>query len=260
MDPLDEPLDPGWWRDPTILSTQLRDLVAGFDSISSFAVPYARLPRRLGLYAEEFPRWADFASQTPQALLLRPKLGVSAVGALIEAARQTVRVNRDARAVGKVGPEAAVVRLTGQLDGFDREILAAQVWALDPVPQRVIAERLGVNPTSVARNLPRARARFAELLADPAHQEVSEHASDVRRRLGPYLPVKAADIELRRLGIDPSSQTAQALLYVAGPYARRDHWLVSTATAPGGRAQAQAAVDAAFDARPPPQPTVCSTH
>jgi hypothetical protein len=44
---------------------QLRDLVPGLDSIGSFAIPFARLPRRLGA-------WADVASQTPQALLIRP--------------------------------------------------------------------------------------------------------------------------------------------------------------------------------------------
>lgn len=86
MDSIDKPLDADWWRDQTILATQLRDLVEGFDSVGSFAVPYARLPRRLGAYAEEFPRWADFASKTPQALILRPKLGGSAVRALIETA------------------------------------------------------------------------------------------------------------------------------------------------------------------------------
>ena len=54
--------------------------------------------------------------QTPQALLLRPKLGASAVEALIEAARDAVRINQDAIAAGKVGAEAAVARLVGQLD------------------------------------------------------------------------------------------------------------------------------------------------
>lgn len=63
MDSIDKPLDADWWRDQTILSTKLRDLVEGFDSISSFAVPYARLPRRLGAYAEEFPRWATLPAR-----------------------------------------------------------------------------------------------------------------------------------------------------------------------------------------------------
>jgi hypothetical protein len=65
----DELLGPDWWRTEAILVAQLRDLLPGLDSIGSFAIPFARLPRRLGAYAEEFPRWADVASQTPQALL-----------------------------------------------------------------------------------------------------------------------------------------------------------------------------------------------
>lgn len=252
MASIDQPLSADWWRDQTILATHLRDLVADLDSIGSFTVPYTRLPRRCGMYAEEFPRWADLASQTPQALLLRPKLGGSAVRALIETAREAVRIHRATVAAGKVGTDAAVARLIGQLDDFDREILAAQDWTLDPVSQRIIAEQLGVHSVSVGRNLPRARARLAEMLSEPAHQEVGEHATELRRHLGPYLPVAAADLALRRLGLDPASQTAQVLLHLAGPYARRDHWLESTAVPAGGRARAFAAVDAVFDGQAAP--------
>ena len=105
---LDDLVGPDWWRTEAILVAQLRDLVPGLDTIGSFAVPYARLPRRLGAYAEEFPRWADFAGQTPQALLLRPKLGDSAVRALIGTAREVVRVSQDTIAAARVGAEAAV--------------------------------------------------------------------------------------------------------------------------------------------------------
>ncbi|GJF09943.1 hypothetical protein NGTWS0302_16660 [Mycolicibacterium cyprinidarum] len=59
-------LESEWWRSPAVLGAQLSDLVAGLDSVSSLPIPYARLPRRLGLYAEEFPRWADVADQTPK--------------------------------------------------------------------------------------------------------------------------------------------------------------------------------------------------
>jgi hypothetical protein len=239
-----------WWRTDAILGTRLRDLVAGLDSIGPFSIPYARLPRRLGAYAEEFPRWADLAGQTPQALLSRPKLGASAVRALIEAAQEAVRIRQDTIGAGKVGAEAAVARLVGLLDDFDRAILSAQVWALDPVPQRVVAERLGVHPVSVQRNLPRAQARFAELLADPAHQEVGEHAEEIRRRLGPYLPADVVDVELRRLGVDPSTQTAQVLLHVAGPYVGRGQWVENTAA--GGHTHVAAAVDAVFVREPAP--------
>lgn len=247
MDLIDHLHNPEWWRDPTLLSTRLRDLVPGLDTIGSFTIPYTRLPRRLGSYAEEFPRWADVAGQTPESLMRRPKLGEAAVRALIEAAEHAVQVRRDTIAAGRVGADAAVARLVGELDDFDRDILAGQVWAANPVPQRVLAERLGVNPVSVSRNLPRARARFAELLTDPAHHEVGEHAERVRQRLGPYLPVDVADFELRRLGIDPAGQAAAVLLHVAGPYGRRAGWLEDTSAPGGSRAGLMAAVDAVFD-------------
>lgn len=244
----DELLHPDWWRDSTLLSTRLRDLVAGFDTIGPFAIPYARLPRRLGTYAEEFPHWADVADQTPEALLQRPKLGDAAVRALIEAAHHAVQVHHDTIAAGRVGADAAVARLVGELDDFDREMLAGQVWALDPTSQHVLAERLGVNPVSVSRNLPRARARFAELLSDPAHHEVGEHADDIRQRLGPCLPVDAAEFEMRRLGVDPASQTTAVLLHIAGPYTRRGGWM----DVGGSRAGALAAVEAVLDTQGAP--------
>ncbi len=248
----DDALGSDWWRAEAILATPLRDLVKGLDSIGSFTIPYARLPRRLQAYAEEFRSWADLADQTPQSLLLRPKVGAAAVRALIDTANETVRVRRATLAAGKVGAEAAVARLVGQLDDFDRSILAAQVWALEPIPQRLVAERIGVHPASVGRNLPRARARFAELLQDPAHHEVSEHARELGRRLGPYLPTEVVEIELRRLRLEPSGQTARVLLHVAGPYARRGAWVEITSTVAGGRAQITAAVDALFAREPAP--------
>jgi hypothetical protein len=245
-----ELLGPNWWRTEAILAARLRDLVTGLDGIGAFTIPYARLPRRLGTYADEFPRWADVADQTPQALLLRPKLGVSAVEALIEAARDAVRISQDAIAAGKVGATAAVARLIGQLDDFDRTILSARVWANQPQSQRVVAERLGVNPVSVQRNQSRAQARFAELLADPAHQEVSERATELGRRLGPYLPGDVLDVELRRLGVAPSSQAAQLLLHLAGPYVARGQWFENTATR--SHTRVAAAVDAVFARKPAP--------
>jgi hypothetical protein len=75
----------------------------------------------------------------PQALLLRPKLGAAAVRALIEAAHEAVRIRRITVAAGKVGAEAAVARLLGQLDDFDRAILSTRVWAPHPLPERVVA-------------------------------------------------------------------------------------------------------------------------
>ena len=230
--------------------TPLRELVAGFGEIAALPIPYARLPRRLGAYAQEFPRWSDVAGQTPQALLSLPKVGDGAVRALVQAAQEAVKTHRDAAAAGGVGAEAAVARLLGQLDDFDRAILSARVWAAHPQSQRVLAERLGVHPVSVQRNQPRAQARFAELLADPAHQEVSAHATELGQRLGPYVPADMLDVELRRLGVDPSGQAAQLLLHVAGPYVDRGQWVENTAT--GGHTQVVAVVDAVFVREPAP--------
>jgi len=56
---INELMGPNWWRTEAILAARLRDLVAGLDSIGAFTIPYARLPRRLATYADEFPRWAD---------------------------------------------------------------------------------------------------------------------------------------------------------------------------------------------------------
>ncbi|MGD9620719.1 MAG: hypothetical protein AB7G47_10655 [Mycolicibacterium sp.] len=235
-----------WCRSQEILGARLSDLVEGLDDIGSLAIPYARLPRRLGLYAEEFPCWADVADQTPQQLLARPKLGAAAVGALISAAHDTVHTNQLAATAGTVGAEAAVARLVAALGDYDRTILSELVWAPAPQRQHVVAARLGVHPVSVHRNLSRARLRFAELLADPAHREVSEHAASLRLRLGPYLPANAVEKELRELGVQPSSQAAQVLLHVAGPYSRCGQWVENTAGC-GGGAQVEAALDAVFE-------------
>jgi hypothetical protein len=54
---INELMGPNWWRTEAILAARLRDLVAGLDSIGAFTIPYARLPRRLATYADEFPRW-----------------------------------------------------------------------------------------------------------------------------------------------------------------------------------------------------------
>jgi hypothetical protein len=251
------PNDLQWCTAEETQYTPLGELVAGFGEIAPLQIPYARLPRRLGAYAQEFPRWSDLAGQTPQALLSRPKVGEVAVRALVQAAQEAVKTHRSAAAAEGVGAEAAVARLVGQLDDFDREILSARVWAPHPQSQRVVAERLGVHPVSVQRNQPRAQARFAELLADPAHQEVGEHAAELGRRLGPYLPADVLDVELRRLGVDPSTQTAQVLLHVAGPYLGRGQWVENTAT--GGHTQVAAAVDAAFVSEPAPT-TDCLLH
>ena len=245
--------EPDWWSTQECLDTPLRDLVAGLESIGSLAISYARLPPRLGAYAEELPRWADVASQTPNSLLQRPKLGEAAVRALIEAAQEAVHTSQQA-AAGSVGPQAAVARLAARLNEFDRELLSTLIWKPDPPSQHEVALRLGVHSVRVHRHLPRAQARFAELLADPAHREVREHADGLRQRIGPYLPTTVAEAELRHLGVAPDTLTAEVLMHLAGPYRDHEGWLENIATEPGGRAEAAAAISAAFERNPAPSP------
>ena len=131
-----------------------------------------------------------------------------------------MRINQDAIAAGKVGAEAAVARLIGQLDDFDRAILSARLWA----PTR---SRNGYSLSDLACTRSRCSATCL------GRKHVSLNCSQIRRirrsastrpscgrRLGPYLPADVVDVELRRLGMDPSGQTAEVLLHVAGPYRR----------------------------------------
>jgi hypothetical protein len=144
----------------------------------------------------------------------------------------------------RVGAAAAVRRLLDELDERDRAMLSARVWASRPQPQGTVAQRLGVAKIWVHRHQPRAEARFAELLADPVHHEVSEHAVELGRRLGPYIPRDVIAAELRRLEVDPSGEAAEVLLHLAGPYVQRGEWLENTTS--GEEQQAAAAVDAVF--------------
>lgn len=231
----------GWTRDEGALHAALRDLVPDMDTVSSYVIPYARLPRRLSRYAQRYPRWGDVAGQTPAALLQLPKLGEASVEALIAAAADAVRITREVQQAGPVGPGPAITRLMGQLSDYDQVILSGRVWALHPLPLQTVAERLGVNAASVQRNLPRALARVRELLAEPAHREIPAHAEALRRALGPFAPLDVLDIEFCRRGIDPGSHTAQLLLHIAGPYALRGAWIEHTAH--GGHHAISAALD-----------------
>jgi hypothetical protein len=135
-------LPPAWSQADEILGTALCDLIENMDTISPFAIPYTRLPRKLSRYAERFPRWTDVARQTPESLLALPKLGVTAVEALIDAAGEAVRVTREIRAAGPVGADAAVTRLLAQLSHYDRTILGGRVWALEPLTSQTVADQL----------------------------------------------------------------------------------------------------------------------
>ena len=120
------------------------------------------------------------------------------------------------RANGR-GALAAVRRLLDDLDERDRVMVAAGLWPPRPLPQGAVAQRLGVAKKWVNRNQPRAVAKFAELLADPVHQELGEHAAKLGRLLGPYVPRDVVVAELRRLDVDPAGEAARVLLHLAGP-------------------------------------------
>ena len=202
-----------------------------------------RLSRRLSLYAAQFPQWKDLARQTPKSLLELPKIGATAVEALIDAAGEAVRVTREVRAAGPAGANAAATRLLVQLSDYVRTILAGRGWTLEAMTLQTVAGQLGASVTSVQRNLPRAHDRVRGLLAEPAHQEVVEHATMLQRAIAPCVPMGAARLELCRLGVDPAGQTAAFLLHVAGPYALRGHWLESAHEAGGIRCVQAALAD-----------------
>ena len=241
-----------WWDEMvTRADRPIRELVAGLDDVAGLAIPYARLPRRArNAYSADFSCWADIGGQSVDSLLSRPHVGEVAVRAVLEAAKDAVAAYRAAAAGSRVGAVAAVRRLLDQLGERDRVILSARVWAARPQSQRIVAERLAVHSVSVQRNQPRAEARLAEMVADPVHHEVGEYAVALRGRLGPYVPEDVVASELRRLDVDPSGETAQVLLYLAGPYVRRGNWLENTKTS--GQQQVVAAVDAVFDRCPAP--------
>ena len=196
----------------------LRELVAGLDTVAALPIPYTRLPRRAyNAYSADFTCWADIATQTPDSLLSRRNAGEGTVCALLAAATHAVAANAAAAAAAPVGAVRAVRRLLGELDERDRMMLAARVWAPRPQPQRILAERLGVNPAWVWRNQPWFEARLVQLLGDPGHHEVAECAAQLRRRLGPYVPRKAVAAQLDRLGVDSDSETALVLLHLGWP-------------------------------------------
>ncbi|MDT5346885.1 MAG: hypothetical protein QOH91_172 [Mycobacterium sp.] len=194
--------------------------------------------------------FVDIAAQTPDSLLSRRNEGVSTVGALLAAATGAVAAYESVATGDLVRAVTAVRRLLDELDERDHVMLAARMWSAPPLSQRAVAQQLGVHPVWVQRNQGWAEARLAQLLVDPVHHVVAEYAADLGQRLGPYVPKETLATELRRLDVNPDSQTAQVLLHLAGPYVRRADWFENTTTS--GQQQATATVDAVFDHSPAP--------
>jgi hypothetical protein len=247
-----------WWEALATppAQTPIGELLAGFEAIADEPIPYSQLPKRARTnFSADYEHWSDLAGVTPRALLSRPKTGKETVRALLTTAREAV-----ARSRSVVAPDASPVdacqRFLDRLDERDRLLLSARVWAHRKRSRAAVAEQLGVHLSWVERNQPRAQARYRDLLADPAHRDLADHAAELRRRLGVYLPSAALTSELCRLGVEASGEAASLLLHLAGPYTCDEQWCENTAA--GGRRRLTAAVDAVLDrCRMPTMATLC---
>lgn len=218
-----------WWdtiQDRT--DTPISDLIDGFDDIADRAIPYGWLPGRARtFYGTDFTTWSDLAHHTITSLLDRPKGGLGTVRSILTAAHEAVAMARTTPAVDTADAATATRRLIDRLTAYDRSLLSTRRWPLRPTPTREVAHQLGVAPVNVQRNHPRAYRRFTDLLADPAHVAVTDHAHDLRRRLGPLTDEHAARETLEDLGLDTDTDTdaGDMLLHLAGPYTPHGAWL-----------------------------------
>lgn len=228
----------------TSADTPLRDLVDGLDTIGAAPIPYARMPARAHTaFGAEFSTWADIAGETVHSLMTRRLAGDGTIMALVAAAEDTVARYRVPVVVERVGAAVATGRLLDELDESDRMMLGGRVWGLQPRTKQDIGKQLGVPAVWVSRHLPRAQAKFAELLAVPAHREVAERAGELGERLGPYESAETVTTELQRLGVELSSEAGQVMLHLAGPYTPAGAWFET----PGGQQRAADVVGALFD-------------
>lgn len=222
----------GWWDAAVKLpDTPVGELVADFDVIAAQPIPYNRLPGRARtFYGDAFSHWSNLADETMSSLINRPKGGEGTVRAILAEARDAVAMARAIPAVGGRDAATAAGELLDRLTDRDRVLLSARVWALRPETSVKTARRLGVHPASVQRNLPRATARLGDLLADPAHRDVVEHAARLREGLGPLSRERTALAALTDIGLDLDGDAGQLMLYLAGPYVWQGSWLENTAT------------------------------
>lgn len=70
--------------------TPIAQLVDAFAAIAGQPIPYAQLPPRLRLHADRYTHWYTLAHHTPHTLAAEPKVGPSAVNAILAAARAAV--------------------------------------------------------------------------------------------------------------------------------------------------------------------------
>lgn len=239
------PLPTEWiGRDKTFASK-----VPGLEEIGSIAIPYARLPGRAATtYRPHYTHWADLADQPMEDLMALPGAGERTLRAAVAAAIEIVDTHRAARGRRRLTAPAAAHVLWDRLDPVDRTMLTGLVFPIDPIPREDVAAELGVDPAWFDRNRPRAKRRFAEMLAEPAHHDVTRHARALAAVLGPYTPSHRVIHYLEELRLDPDSAEAQMYLYLAGPYAPRGDWYENRAI--GGERRVLDVVAHAFDASP----------
>lgn len=228
---------------------RIRDLTPGFDTIAAVPIPYARLPRRFSDYADEFVRWSDMADETHDTLRQRPRLGDSAIDALIASALEAVQAQRRAAEAGPLNAQDSVAALLERLTDLERALLDGRRWRQPAVSMTTLATEVGTSPTSLLRRMPRTDQRLAELLNDPLHAAVRDHASRLADQLGVLAPEDLVLAALRGLRVDPGGQPARALLYIAGPYQADDRGWSENLSA-GGHGRVRAAIDEVFARTP----------
>ncbi|MFL0240833.1 helix-hairpin-helix domain-containing protein [Mycobacterium sp. SMC-17] len=230
---------------------RLGELVAGLDALGAQPIPYGTLPARAqSAYKHTYVTWSDIADATVGDLLRHRSIGVRTVESIVMAARAAVKQHEDAADPPMATAAEAVNRLLERLDWRNRKVLLAREWAPKKVTQDRLATEIGVHPTWLWRNESRIRSRFAESLGEPAHSQVRQSAEALGRRLGIYVPRSTVDSEIRQLGLEPMTEPAWLLLYVAGPYRERDGWFENVSH--DGRRRVDTAVRERYLAEPAP--------
>jgi len=236
---------PAAWTGPDVT---FGSLVAGLETIKAVAIPYARLPGRARtVYGPHYALWGDIADTPMDHLYALPGAAEQTVRAVLDAARETAEAHRPQIRRPASATEAANDLLC-RLGDRDRIILTRLVFPVRPDPVDHVAAQIGVDPSWFVRNRPRVKARFVEMLAEPAHREAARYIDTLRLILGPYIPSDMVTQALSQIHVSPDSDADRLYRYAAGPYVPRDDWSENGGV--GGRQRVLSAVDRAFDASP----------
>lgn len=206
-------------------STPIAQLVDGFATIAGQLIPYAQLPPRLRLHADRYTHWYTLAQHTPDTLAAEPKVGPSAVNAILAAARAAVTA---AAAPPATTPAERAQRVLDQFDVHTRTLLTGRVLALDPLLSADLAATLNCYASTIGRRAQRAHRTLTETLTRPEHAALIADAATLAQLLGSYIPAVNAEYELARHGLHLADDTTALLLHIAGPYRRHHHWLENT--------------------------------